>query len=354
MNTILLIEDNVELLDNTTEILELANYKVIKAENGKVGLEKIKQNKGNFSLILCDIMMPELDGYGVLRAIENMPELNGIPFIFLTAKTEKADMRKGMDLGADDYLVKPYTSEELLNVINSRLKKARNLKELVNSNVREFEQLFNNPSEFTQHELFREKFRSKKFNKKEAVYLEGQETIYLYYILNGKVKTTKTNDLGKDYVTNIYKEGDFFGYNSILSNGGHETNAIALENTELAMLPKADFFELLYSSRHLCGKFIGHIASLLNETEDKLLNLAYNSARKKVAEALVYISKKYNDTDDNIISFSVSRDDLSSISGIAPESVSRNLTDFRSEKLINMDNGKLIILDLKKLESLRN
>src|SRR6186997_184975 len=122
MKRILLIEDNQEVRENTAEILELAGYNVLVAPNGKIGVE-IAQ-KENPDLIICDIMMPELDGYGVLHILNKKSETAGIPFIFLTAKTEKTDIRKGMNLGADDYLTKPFDDTDLLNAIEARLQKS--------------------------------------------------------------------------------------------------------------------------------------------------------------------------------------------------------------------------------------
>lgn len=121
MKKILLIEDNDDIRNNTAEILELSNYKVIVAENGKTGVEKAIAHMPD--LIICDIMMPELDGYGVLHACHKNDSIKNTPFIFLTAKTERSDFRKGMELGADDYITKPFDGTELLNAIDSRLKK---------------------------------------------------------------------------------------------------------------------------------------------------------------------------------------------------------------------------------------
>jgi DNA-binding response OmpR family regulator len=121
MKKILLIEDHEELRINTAEILELSNYKTILAENGKIGILKAIEFKPD--LIICDIMMPILDGYGVLQALQNNEELKNIPFIFLTAKTERSDFRKCMEFGADDYISKPFSATELLNAIDIRLKK---------------------------------------------------------------------------------------------------------------------------------------------------------------------------------------------------------------------------------------
>src|SRR6478735_2186389 len=122
MKKILLIEDNQAVRENTSEILQLANYTVITAENGKVGVELANREKPD--LVICDIMMPELDGYGVLHILSKKPETATIPFIFLSAKTEKADLRKGMNMGADDYVTKPFDDTELLNAIETRLRKS--------------------------------------------------------------------------------------------------------------------------------------------------------------------------------------------------------------------------------------
>src|ERR1017187_3099242 len=96
---ILVIEDNLEVRENMTEILELSNYSVVTVGNGKTGVERALSE--HFDLIVCDIMMPVLDGYGVLHLLRKHEETRNIPFIFLTAKTERADLRKGMEMGAD-------------------------------------------------------------------------------------------------------------------------------------------------------------------------------------------------------------------------------------------------------------
>src|ERR1051325_9023790 len=122
MKSILVIDDNQDIRENTAEILEMGGYKIFTAENGKKGIELALKEKPD--VIVCDIMMPELDGYGVLHLLRKNPESQNIPFIFLTAKTERSDFRKGMEMGADDYITKPFEDIELLNAIETRLKKA--------------------------------------------------------------------------------------------------------------------------------------------------------------------------------------------------------------------------------------
>jgi DNA-binding NarL/FixJ family response regulator len=122
MKKILVIEDEPEMCRNLTTILRMEKFHPLPAENGRVGIELAKKEKPD--LILCDVMMPELDGYGVIAALRANAETVAIPFIFLTAKGEKPDIRAGMNLGADDYLTKPVAKADLLAAIHSRLERA--------------------------------------------------------------------------------------------------------------------------------------------------------------------------------------------------------------------------------------
>jgi len=122
MKKILVIEDEPEMRRNLTTILRLEKFQPLDAENGRIGVEMAKKEKPD--LILCDVMMPEMDGYGVIAALRAEADTVAIPFIFLTAKGEKPDIRAGMNLGADDYLTKPVAKPDLLAAIRSRLERA--------------------------------------------------------------------------------------------------------------------------------------------------------------------------------------------------------------------------------------
>jgi DNA-binding NarL/FixJ family response regulator len=122
MRTILVIEDEPEMRRNITTLLRYHEYQTFEAENGRKGLELARREKPD--LILCDVMMPELDGHSVLQALQQDSGLALIPFIFLTAKGDKDDLRSGMNLGADDYLTKPVANKDLVNAIEARLRRA--------------------------------------------------------------------------------------------------------------------------------------------------------------------------------------------------------------------------------------
>ena len=145
---ILIIEDEDNLRENLTEILSFRGYDIVTAVNGKEGV--IKANKEKPDLILCDIMMPEMDGYEVVEYVRENKQLTNIPFIFLTAKTEKKDTRKGMALGADDYLTKPFSSEEIAEAIEARFQRAGKMKDEMNEKVSQYIKQINDTS---QHEF---------------------------------------------------------------------------------------------------------------------------------------------------------------------------------------------------------
>lgn len=350
--TVLLIEDNSDLLDNTSELLELASYNVVKAVNGREGIEAARKHLPD--IILCDIMMPELDGYGVLRAVGNIPELKGTPFVFVTAKAEKTDFRHGMGLGADDYLTKPFNGDDLLTLIETRIKKAENVKSSMKTDLRDLEKLLNEDTPLIDVPSFKEKMVMKKLSKKEILFVEGETSHYLFYLISGKIKLFKTNEMGKEYISRIYTAGDLFGYTALLDGGMHEESAEALEESEVGMIRREDFFDMIRNSPDLSLRFLKNLSCDISDLKENLVKLAYNSARKRVAEALIYLADKYAAEGTENISFAASRNDISALSGIAPESVSRNLSDFKEEGLLLIQNGYLQIIDLNKLYKVKN
>lgn len=340
MTTILLIEDNADIRENTAEILTMANYKVLTAADGMEGVHKAFEHKPD--LIICDITMPVLDGYGVLHMLHKRNALQGTPFIFLTARAERSDMRKGMEMGADDFITKPFDAMELLQAIEIRISKATQIKE---SNG--FDSLLSVAT--GQLDALKSERNTNTYKKKQVVYTAGNRASYLYYILKGKVKTSMLHDNGKELITGLYNEGDYLGYTTLLESGVYTDQAEAIEEAELALIPKADFDELINSNPGVLKRFIEMLAKNMVEKEEQLLGIAYNSLRKKVADALLSIHKKFN-----TMSIDISRDNLAAVAGVAKESLIRTLGDFRDEKLISIKEGDILLLDLKKLAYMLN
>jgi len=352
MEKIIIIEDNESIRENTADILQMMNYKVFSAENGKTGVEVALDE--NPDLILCDIMMPVLDGYGVLHMLRKNATTKNTPFIFLTAKSERDDFRKGMELGADDYITKPFSETELLKAIECRLKKVNLLKEEFKHDVNGLHALLH---AHTGKNLLEELVSGRNVNrykKKQVIYSEGNRPACLYYVQKGKVKMYKTNDFGKELVVGLYKEHDFFGFVDLLENINYQETATAMEETELAIIPSEDFESLIDSSHEVSRKFIQILAKNITDNENKLLSLAYNSLRKKVADALIMLHEKYKTGNDEKFAINITRDNLATIAGTAIESLIRTLGDFKHERLIDIKDGIITILNIKKLQNLLN
>lgn len=351
MKTILLIEDSDDIRETTAEILELAGYQVFTAENGKLGVETAINNKPD--LVVCDIMMPVLDGYGVLHIFNQNADLQNIPFIFLTAKTDRSDLRKGMDMGADDYLTKPFQEVELLNAIESRLKKLENLSNSFKNTTEAIDNLYQKAASHADLQSLSNDRKVSKIKKKQSIYYEGDEVHRFYFLKSGKVKTFQTNRDGKEFITGLYNSGDFFGHISIIENTDYRESAEALEDSEIVFIPKHDFLELITRNQSVANQFIKMLANDIQEKENHLMQMAYNSLRKRTADALIMLSKKYKSKEQEKFSIRISRDDLASVVGTATESLIRTLSDFKTEGSIEINGSEIKIVDEKKLVGLR-
>ncbi len=349
MTKILIIEDNFEVRDNLQEILELSGYDVVAAENGKIGVQQALSCSPD--LILCDVMMPELDGFGVIRILERKPQTASIPFIFLTAKAEKSDLRKGMNLGADDYITKPFDDVELLDAIEMRLKKSQKLQTAFDKTEQGLSAFINEAKGQEALATLAENRAVKTYRKKDYIFEEGEFAKHLFFIKKGKIKLFKTNDDGKEYIIDILVQGAFVGYVPLLQASRYSESAIAMESVELSIIPKDDFMQLIYANRDVANQFIKMLADNVTENEERLLQLAYDSVRKRVAEALLLLYDKLDKSDEDE-SFSILRDDLANMVGTAKETVIRTLTDLKNEDLIDINNGKITILNFSKLVNL--
>ncbi|MGV3632230.1 MAG: response regulator [Bacteroidota bacterium] len=351
MKKILLIEDNDDIRDSITEILMLANYKVLVAKNGKEGIEAAQQEIPD--LIICDIMMPVLDGYGVLHLLSKNDATSSIPFIFLSAKAERSDVRKGMDLGADDYLTKPFASAELLSALESRLKRSDNVKKEFSKNIDGLNDFLTSVKSFEDLKKLSLENKARTYKKKERVYSEEDYPKGIFFLNKGKIKTHRSNDQGKELITGLYKEGDFFGYLALLNEETHSDSATALEDAEIYMIHKDDFYSLIYKNAEVSRKFIKMISDNLREKEEQLVRLAYSSVRKLVAEAIITLYNRYKKESDTTFSMKILRDDLANLAGTATETTIRILCDLRDEGLVDMKGSTITVLDYDKLQHLK-
>lgn len=347
---ILIIEDNEDIRESTAEILELANYEVLQAHNGKVGMELAAKHLPD--LVLCDIMMPELDGYGVLYLLNKNPKTAATPFIFLTAKAERIDMRKGMEMGADDYLTKPFDDVELLNAIESRLSKKDKQELFYSQSLDKLSTLLGGNSGMAELQKMIADRKVRNVKKKQVIYFEGDAVQGIYLVLTGKVKTVKLSEDGRELLTGLYNAEEYFGIPALLGHEPYAETAEALEDTTVCLLPKEMVEALLNKYPDVAKEFIRILSNNLRSREEQLLQLAYHSVRKRMAEVLIRLCKQ--EKPGAVLNLKISRDNLAAMAGMATETVSRILSDFRDEGLIEKKGSQIIVTDELKLQQMKN
>jgi CRP-like cAMP-binding protein len=347
-------------------------------------------------------MMPNLDGFGVLQVFSSQADLAAIPFIFLTAKTDRADMRKGMEMGADDYLTKPFQEVELLKAIEARLKKSKSTNPVVESisdvsAVHEALAFLELPSwegeKKTQthakkqviysegdhpirlYYLAKGKVKTYHTNKdgkyfitsfvqegekktqthakKQVIYSEGDHPIRLYYLAKGKVKTYHTNKDGKYFITSFVQEGEFFGFVDLLENQAYRESAEALEEVQILSVSSADFLQRIKENIHLEVFFRKALTAYLLKNEKLLVEMAYQSLRMRVAMVLVELADTYGKNHSEPLVIKLSREDLASRVGTATESVIRTLSDFKKEGYVDVKGGEMTLKNIEGLAKLK-
>lgn len=346
MKKILLVEDDNSLRENVAELLELSGFEVSTASNGKIAVQKaIKEHP---DLVLCDIMMPEMDGYEVLEQLSSFEATRYIPFIFISAKTERQDIRRGMNLGADDYLTKPFEEEELLSAIQCRLEKAEHMETALTEHPRkgtgepEIRSLNELKNFFDDHgELF-------SFKKDETIYSKGDHSNMVYLILKGVVKSCGLDEEGKELITSVHSEDDFLGFTSLTDHMPYQEYALAMEDVELAAISKDKVKGILEDNKSVSLELMDVITGDLTKIKNQLLQMAYSSVRKKTAQTLLMFCKAVNREKQGPLK--IARSDLAGVAGIATESLIRTLSDFKHEGLIAIENRNITVLDKEALQ----
>ncbi|WMX17429.1 MULTISPECIES: response regulator [unclassified Aureispira] len=346
MKKILVIEDNLEVRENTCEILELSGYEVFSAENGKLGVQEALDKMPD--LIICDVMMPVLDGFGTLKVLHKNPKTTHIPFIFLTAKAEKEDFRKGMNLGADDYITKPFTDIELLEAIEIRLEKNQHIAAPTSTH-----NVFFNVEEHFQNVL-KEFLKDKEhrfYNQKDLIFREGSHPRSVFWIKKGKAQTFKSHEYGKELILSLYGNQDFIGISDAFRNSPYQESAVAIDDTEMVLIPKDEFMEWMRSDNSIAQHFIHLLAIKAGEKDKHLLELAYSSVRKRVADSLLRLFKHYKEDDERLFQISIRREELAHIVGTTKETVTRTLSEFKEEGLIDVKGSNITLRDIEGLEA---
>lgn len=348
--TILVIEDNPVMLENIVGILELAHYAVLKASTGKTGVNLAHDKHPD--LIICDVVLPEIDGFGVLHLLRKDATTADIPFIFLSGRANRTDIRKGMNLGADDYLTKPFDGLELLNAIELRIKKKHDLNTPGMISVEGFNEFFQKIKGIKEFNDLSDKCIHKKYSRREIIYTEGQQPVEVLLILSGQVKTVKTTEDGKELIIGFYSEGDLIGYRPIVENRKSEETAIVVEETEVCTFKRQDFLTLLYTNNDVARKFIQLLVGNLHVAEQRLLQLAYHSVRQKVAHVLLKAAHRFGPPQNELQEINLSRRDLANLTGTAIESLNRTIADFREQGVVEVKDTSILIVDAPALERL--
>jgi len=347
---ILLIEDDTVLRENTAELLELAGYEVYMAPNGMKGIEAARKHSPH--AIVCDIMMPEIDGYGVLQALSEDADTRKIPFIFLTAKTERKDVRKGMELGADDYLTKPFEEAELIGAIESRIAKMAILEDLDRLEDTETSNFCDSPRNLNELKNFiYDEGTEQLYAAGEAVYKEGDNSNTVYLVLKGVVKAHKLDEQGKELITGIHNADDFFGLTSFSKNIPYSEYATTMEPTKLVGIAKEEMKKVLNANYSLTLEFLQYLSDSLTEVKEQLLQMAYGSVRQKTANTILRFVDKLPENPSGQLH--ILRSDLASVAGIATETLIRTLSNFKDEGLIAIENRDIRVLKLDALKQIR-
>ena len=346
-NKILIIEDNQDVRENLSEIFILSGYDAVTAENGKKGVQIALSESPD--IILCDIMMPELDGYGVLRILSKNPATSHIPFIFLSAKTELVDVRRGMTLGADDYITKPFDDVELLDTIEMRLSKKKSASQPGTQG-----QLIKLPDDKQLLESITTHFHDgepRLIRKKELLYAEGQTCRNVFLLKSGKAIASKIDDYSKEVITHLYKPPAIIGVTSAFTGQRYRETVKVFKDLEVIPIKKDDFINFVLTHPATAYYFLHQVAINQLRADEKLLLQAFGSVRMKLASTLVDLYSSYDKKGK--VSISISREDLANMAGTAKETIIRCLAEFKDEGLIGIQGSDIIIESIDKLSDLR-
>ena len=348
MPTILLIEDDQDVRETTADILEFSDFKVFQAETGEEGIKLAKRESPD--LILCDIMMPGQDGYEVFSILSQDPKTYTIPFIFLTALAEKEEIRYGINLGADDYITKPFEEEELLKIIQKRLNRTQGLKGKEGDSLEGFTQFVAQAEGFEELKGLVKDYRVRTFEPEETLFRQDESAEFLFLINSGKVRTLKKEKGKGEIVTGEFSQGNYLGHLSLLQDQNFRETAVVVERAQICKVPKQDFITLIHKNPEVSAHFIKLLSGAIAEKEEQLLAQAFDSRYRKLARLLLDLHTQSGKNREAHPVIDLDRHDLAIMLEIPQETLMRSLHAFRQQKLIEMEAKKVRLMDLEALE----
>ena len=353
MKKILFIQDQEHQEDSIRQLLELSNYLVHVAGDGRDGIGMALRERPD--LILCDVHVTSVDGYGVIHALQQYPETRGIPVILLTPMEEKDDFRKAMEAGADDFLARPFEGIELLRAVDACLdRRHKRMSGDHGAAATPAGQAVIGGANEQGNDWRPEEQDVRSYKKRTMLYTEGQRASQVWYVVSGKVKTYMVHMDGKELITGIFGPGDCVGYIAAVHGGGYTDNAQVIEESALVVISRPEFLRLMSGDPAFVRQVIKWLSRSNRAQESGLLNLAYSSLRKKVANGILSLYDSFRKELDGKSFISVSRENLAAIIGSAPESLTRTLSDFRKERLVEVADGRIYVLDEHRLRNLVN
>lgn len=343
---ILIIEELELERDNLQDILTLNGYEVVAVSNGQEGVSVAVSMLPD--LILCDVQLPKLNGFEVLQQLCKHPNTAHIPFIYLSANAEKEDYRRGMSLGADDYITKPFDMAILLQTVEHRLRKSERLRNATVPVSGAFDRFLSEAKAQEALLQLSDNREVRYYKKRDVIFKEKDYAHNLFFIESGEIKLYKINTEGRELILRIAGPGSFLGYLALLKESPYTENAAILEAASLRVIPKEDFYKLLYSNPNVTANFLKLLANHIYEQEQQLLELAYHSVRRRVAQTIVWLQ------DQGKGNLHLLRDDLASIVGTAKETLIRVLAELKSDGLIAVEEGEIKVLKMDKLRRIPN
>ena len=320
MKKILLVEDHPDIRENTASILQMAGYEVYTAENGMDGIDEARRAMPD--LIVCDVMMPVLDGFGMLHMLQKDPRFQNIPFIFLTAKSDRADQRKGMEMGADDFLSKPFEITELLSAVETRLTKLANAhaKGTFSRKIgdKEKKEWIRNLFAIPQVKRFSVK-------KKSTISQEGNLAQQLVLVEKGIVKSCCVHNLSKVLITELHFKGDIIGLSDLLVNQTYTTSSEAVTDAELAVVSQNDLEEYFKQYPKEADMVVHFLGNEIMQKQAQLLDMAYTPMRDRVEYLIKDLETRLDQNNLDGVSTYFTREELAQMAGTATESLIRVL-----------------------------